>query len=238
MCTSQNSPPERIGLANAFAFYFSLVTPDLNHLEDALSRSIERAHFEALSDDAYLETQAALNEAVETYENAQRRAHRLFRERLISGDLKAYVENSETNELVFLAASEWHLRTFDLEPFIASDFLSPDDFDNPGPMGAVINGICHPIFLIYAEFCGWLTREFGISLESGTTRPRFSGGYLSADMPLLREMQALVRSGVSTWNAAGQLARRAAGGGSEPSKQQRLFRHYRKHFAPPKKPLS
>jgi hypothetical protein len=55
--------------------------------------------------------------------------------------------------------------------------------------------------------------------NSGSTR-----GYQEADLPLLVEMEQLIKKdGKSAWAAAGEVAAKAKGGGTELSKQHRLF---------------
>jgi hypothetical protein len=239
MADSGRSIPKKcIALTDGFDRVFNAVNANLDQLYDDLDAAemnvieleLEQDQKGDGLDFRLIEARDQRSFALKMWDNAQRKAHQLFRTALVEQKLTTYIQDPETGDMVKLAASGWALPDWCSSSFISSNYVDPRDLDNPGPADATIRGVRQPVFFRTDEFNHWFTQEFGSGHRSG--RPKGSGSFVTTDMPLIHEMRALMDSNKakSIWDAARKVAPRAAGGGEESAKQKRLDNLYRTHF--------
>jgi ATP-dependent Clp protease ATP-binding subunit ClpA len=157
-----------------------------------------------------------------------------FRAALSRGELTAYIRDPEDGELLQLDSIDWSPvggRLLFLEPPYAfeDDFL--DDAAFSGNPKTFIRGAYRPVFLIRKDFERWLKKTFGRKLSGG--RPPGVGSYEARDMPFLKKMEELLKTGEakSVHNAAVKVVKDVPpGSAEEESIIRRLGRRYKKLF--------
>jgi hypothetical protein len=213
-------PSDAKGLSDAFHTVLYAVVPEWPDLYDEVEHIEEKTSYHAfetgrepdLSDYKF---------ALECVARALCRANQFFREKLAAEEVIAFVQHPDTREQMPLRGPGWQAA----EPSMLRGML--DDHggtgDNPAHPDATIAGQKCSVFFQTDDFDKWLKSTFG-----GARGRPFGSGWLSSDQPLLREMARLIATGKasSPYNAAHQVASKAAGGGTLESRVRRLERRY------------
>jgi hypothetical protein len=219
--TDDDVPSNAMRLTEAYDAVLNALIANLAELDVALDDAISREN--TLPFPYQLDAQ----EAVADLQRAQRKANLFFRGELVHQKIIAYVCDPENGKHVRLENQGWRLPFFSETTAMFSDYVSPNDPQDPGPAGATIRGQQVPVFFYRDEFENWFVKTFGKRPEHRLGRPPGSGSYAASDQPLIEEMNRLLdtQKAKSVWDAARKVAPNAQGA----SEGSTIFRLARLH---------
>ena len=221
-------PAKAIGLGETYQRVLEAINADPKVL-GTLSGYLQKALRQNRNKDEHGYGWRHASEAEIREYHREREASVFFRDRLSKEDLRTYVRDPETGEILQLNSRLWSPTTRVFPQTEVKIRVGMDDFvhNASGNPDTLIRGAYRPVFLWKEDFERWLKKIFGAQKRRG--RPVGSGSWEAADRDLLKKMHRLIANGSakSPNDAARLVANRAQGAGTPESKQTRLARSYR-----------
>ena len=126
-------------------------------------------------------------------------ANLFLRRELEAGHLTALIWDPRAGEALRVSRNGWVPARWCKPPAyipsgIWSDFVHPQDYDQLGPDGTLIDGMLRRVFFRRKAFTEWMKQRLITVRKRRLGKKPGEGSYLPIDMPLLRQMAKLIGS--------------------------------------------
>jgi hypothetical protein len=159
---------DAIRLTDAYERVFSLVSnhPELlpkfdEHWSESLRRSREEESKIGHDPEAF-------DKETEEEWHRRKEVNLFLRLEIQAKKLVACVRDPELGDVLQLRPDDWIPSDWDdyVPPVTWTDYITPGDYEAPGPNGTFIRGAFRPVFFMSNEFEAWLKHIFGEKQES------------------------------------------------------------------------